>query len=95
MDMTPVLQNSDVFLAVDEDRKGRIMLQFEDTPLGITPSQVCLTAFRSNVNDDAYFVAVSDTTVDGEGKRYESTFYVNSKQAALLAKVFTDIAAKL
>ena len=94
------LQSDKAFMHIDEeDRKGRILVTWDDVaPEKGTPFVMSLTAFRSNVDEKRYFIALADWPKDDDdfdGGRSESTGYVTAKQAAMLSKAFADIAAKL
>ena len=91
---------TDRFEAFDQDYKGRVIVTWTEGVVGDIPNMATVNAFRSNVNDDAFFIGVSDALVepspDGDRReRNESTFYVDAQQAATLAKAFAHIAAKL
>jgi len=88
--------DQDVFLSIEDDRKGRVMATWTEQAIsGASPCMVSVTAFRSNIDGEKFFVGISDTLLDGDNARTESTFYVGAREAAILAKVFADIAAKL
>lgn len=90
--------NEAPYMHIDEaGPKGRVHIVWEDTiPESGRPFTQSLTAFRSNMDPSRYFVALADFPSDDfDGKRFESTGYVDAKVAAMLSKAFAHIAVEL